>query len=401
MNDENRLRGKPKIAIVHDYLNQYGGGERVLQALNEIWPDAPIYTSVYDKKLMRGWLKIDESLIHTNLVSHLPFSNYLTKHYFFMYPIAFRMQDVGDADIVISNTSYAAKFAKGKKGSVHICYIFTPPRFLWGYDTELVRYYSHPFDRFLHPLYNILVPPAKKILQKADYYAAQKVDFFASISKEIAKRVKKHYGRESAVIYPPVDTDRFAKVSSIRGRIFEESKSKYQVSSKKDYFLVVSRLGGYKKVDIVVEAFNKLGLPLKIVGDGPQLSYLTGVAKKNIELLGRLPDEEVTKLVSSCTALIFPTHEDFGIVPVEAMAAGKPVISFSRGGAAETIVEGVSGVFFDKQTPQAIIETVKRFDPSAYKAEACRSQAKKFSKEEFKERFKFFVEEAWQKRSNL
>ena len=387
MNDENRLRGKPKIAIVHDYLNQYGGGERVLQALNEIWPDAPIYTSVYDKKLMRGWLKIDESLIHTNLVSHLPFSNYLTKHYFFMYPIAFRMQDVGDADIVISNTSYAAKFAKGKKGSVHICYIFTPPRFLWGYDTELVRYYSRPFDRFLHPLYNILVPPAKKILQKADYYAAQKVDFFASISKEIAKRVKKHYGRESAVIYPPVDTERFS--------------NKKQETSNKGYYLVVSRLGGYKKVDIVVEAFNKLGLPLKIVGDGPQFSYLKGVAKKNTKLLGRLPDEEVTKLVLSCTALIFPTHEDFGIVPVEAMAAGKPVISYNRGGASETIVEGVTGTFFKSQTPEAIIETVKRFKPSDYKAQDCREQAQKFSKKEFKERFKFFVEEAWQKRSNL
>lgn len=392
MNNKIGLSNQPKIAIVHDYLNQYGGGERVIQVLHEIWPDAPIYTSVYDKKLMRGWLKIDESLIHTNLVSWLPFNKYLTKHYFFMYPIAFRMQDLGDADIIISNTSYAAKFAKGKKGSLHICYIFTPPRFLWGYDTELTRYYHRPFDRFLHPLYNILVPPAKKVLRKFDYLAAQEVDYFVSISKEVQRRVKKNYGRDSVVIYPPVDTERFADKPLQTG---------YQVPSKNNYFLVVSRLGGYKKVDIVVKAFNKLGLPLKIVGDGPQFAYLKSIAKNNVELLGRRSDDEVTQLLIGCKALIFPTHEDFGIVPVEAMAAGKPVISYNKGGASETIIEGVSGTFFKSQTAEAIIETVKRFEPSDYKVENCRQQAQKFSKEGFKRKFKFFVEESWQKHSNL
>jgi len=375
------MADKPKIALIHDYLNQYGGGERVLQALNNIWPDSPIYTSIYDRKLMRGWLNIDESLIKTNFISRLPFPTYLTKHYFFLYPAAFQRQNLGDADIIFSDTSYAAKFVKGKKGSIHICYIYTPPRFLWGYDTELTRYYSKPFDRFLRPIYDLAVPPLKSILRKMDYDAAQKVDYFVSISQEVKKRIKKHYNRDSAVIYPPVDIDRFSGETSDKG-----------------FFLVISRLGGYKKVDIVVEAFNKLRIPLKIVGEGPQFNYLKSIAKDNTELLGRLDDEETTKLVKSCTALVFSTHEDFGIVPVEAMAAGKPVIAYRKGGALETIVDGISGVFFERQTSGDIIKTIKKFDPTKYEASACREQAKKFSKEEFQRKISFFVEEIWQKK---
>ena len=382
MNKDKTLSNQPKIAIVHDYLNQYGGGERVLQALNEIWSDSPIYTSIYDRKLMRGWLNINESLIKTNFISRLPFPTYLTKHYFFLYPAAFRMQNLGDADIIFSDTSYAAKFAKGKKDSIHICYIYTPPRFLWGYDTELTRYYSKPFDRFLHPIYDLAVPPLKNILRKMDYDTAQKVDYFISISQEVKKRIKEHYNRDSVVIYPPVDTNRFVGETSDEG-----------------FFLIISRLGGYKKVDIVVEAFNKLEMPLKIVGEGPQFNYLKSIAKDNIELLGRLGDEETTKLVKSCTALVFPTYEDFGIVPVEAMAAGKPVIAYRKGGTLETIVDGVTGLFFDEQTSSDIIKTIKKFDPTKYKTDACREQAKKFSKEEFQRKINFFVEEAWQKKT--
>jgi glycosyltransferase involved in cell wall biosynthesis len=386
---------KTKIVLVHDYLNQYGGGERVLQTLSEIWPTAPIYTSIYDKKLMYGLLDIDESLIKTNLISKLPFSDYLVKHYFALYPLAFRLQNVGDADIILSTTSYASKFARGKKDAIHICYIFTPPRFLWGYDTELTRYYHRPFDRFLHPLYNVLVPAAKKILRKADYGAAQKVDFLVSISEEVRKRVKKHYNRDSVVIYPPVDVERFSKQTTDYRLQQEAVVGRRKADS---FFLVVSRLGGYKKVDIVVQAFNKLGLPLKIVGEGPQYNYLRSIAKDNIELLGRRSDEEVTNLYKSCTALIFPTYEDFGIVPVEAMAAGKPVIAYRVGGALETVVEGVTGEFFDRQTSDDIIGVVKKFNPGKYEPQACRLQAQKFSKEVFQRKMKFFVEEAWQKK---
>ncbi len=178
----------------------------------------------------------------------------------------------------------------------------------------------------------------------------------------------------------------------------------YKVDTKKfknekirddGYFLVVSRLGGYKRVDIAVEAFNKLGLELRVVGVGPQLNYLKSIVKNNIKLLGRLNDGDVTKLISSCTALIFPTHEDFGIVPVEAMAAGKPVIAYRGGGALETVVEGKTGEFFDEQTVESLLKVLRKFDPSSYNPLDCRKQAEKFSKEIFKKEIKMFVDKAW------
>ncbi len=375
---------KPRVAIVHDYLNQYGGGERVVEAMAEIWPEADIFTSIYDKKLMSGWLKIPAEKIKTNFISKLPFHDYLQKHYFFAYPAAFRFQDVGDVDIVISSSSYSAKFVKVPKGAIHICYLHTAPRFLWGYDTELEKYYHRPFDKFLAPFYKIAVPLIKKPLKFFDYKVAQSIDFFVANSKEVQKRIKEHYHRDSTVIYPPVDVGRFAnRIKNQESRI------------KNGYFLVVSRLGGYKKVDAVVHAFNNLGLPLKIVGMGPQFEYLKSIAKDNVELLGRISDEEVTKLVEGCQAVIFPTYEDFGIVPVEAMAAGKSVIAYAKGGALESVVEGKTGEFFSQQTPDAIIDIVKKFDSSKYSPRTCRQRAEKFSKEEFKRKMKEFVEEIY------
>src|SRR3990167_4488588 len=158
-----------KIALVHDYLNQYGGGERVLEALYELYPDAAVYTSIYDRKLMESWLKIPPEKIKTNFISKLPFNKYLSKHYFFLYPLAFRLQNLEDADLIISTCSYASKFVKGKKGAIHICYLHTVPRFLWGYDTELSRYYHRWFDRLLAPAYFVFVPLIKMVLKKADF----------------------------------------------------------------------------------------------------------------------------------------------------------------------------------------------------------------------------------------
>ena len=212
-----------------------------------------------------------------------------------------------------------------------------------------------------------------------DYQAAQKIDYFIANSEEVQKRIDKHYNRKSVVIYPPVDTKRFNS---------EEIKNE-------GHFLIVSRLGGYKRIDVAVKAFNKLGLELKIVGVGPQFNYLKSIAKGNIEFLGSLSDQEVNRLLQSCTALIFPTHEDFGIVPVEAMAAGKPVIAYRGGGALETIIEGKTGEFFDKQTSESLVKVVKKFDPTQYDPDKCKNQADKFSKEEFKRKIKLFVEEKW------
>lgn len=366
-----------KIALVHDYLNQYGGGERVIETLHEIWPEANVYTSLYDKKIMKSWLKIPEEKIKTNFINRLPFANYLSKHYFFLYPLAFRLQNLGDADVIISSTSFAAKFAKGKKDSVRICYIYTPPRFLYGYDTELSKYERYSFDKFLRYFYQILVPVFKFFLIRMDKAVVKEIDHMVVISEEIRKRIKQHYNRDSFLIYPPVDTKRFQN---------------QKIEKKGDYYLIVSRLGGYKKVDIAVKAFNKLGSKLKIVGQGPQFAELQKLAAPNVELLGRISDQETTKLFLGAKALIFPTDEDFGIVPVEAMAAGIPVIAYGKGGALETIIDGKTGLFFDEQTPESIIRTIKKFEELVFSPEDCKKQAEKFSKEVFKKNMLDFVE---------
>lgn len=376
-----------KVALVHDYLNQYGGGERVLEVLAEIYPEAPIYTSIYDKELMRPWLKIAPERIRTNFISRLPFANYLSKHYFFLYPLAFRLLNLSEFDLIISTSSYASKFVQGKKVSTHICYIHTVPRFLWGYDTELSRYYRRGFDKYLSLIYKILVPPIKYFLKRADFQAAQRVGYFIANSNEVKKRVKNHYNRDSEVIYPPVDIERFKQKG---GEVSIKS-------SRDEYYLIVSRLGGYKKVDIAVKAFNKLGLRLKVVGDGPQLQLLKTIASPNIELLGRITDSEVTDLIKNCKAFVFPTFEDFGIVVVEAMAAGKQVIAFGQGGALETVIDGKTGVFFKEQSPKAIIEAVKKFETMNFDSLDCQRQAEKFSIEVFNKRIINFVKRVAEK----
>jgi hypothetical protein len=205
-----------KIALVHDYLNQYGGGERVLEALYELYPDATVYTSIYNKNLMQSWLKIPSEKIKTNFISKLPFHNSLSKHYFFLYPLAFHFQNLEGADLIISTSSYASKFVRGKASSTHICYLHTVPRFLWGYDTELSRYYRYPVDRFLAPVYSVVVPFFKSWLRVSDFRTAQKIDYLIANSKEVQGRIKKHYKRDADVVYPPVDIERFDKVDGLR-----------------------------------------------------------------------------------------------------------------------------------------------------------------------------------------
>lgn len=370
-----------KVALVHDFLNQYGGAERELEALAEVWPEAQIYTSIYDKNLMNSWLKIDPARIHTNLIQKLPAAHYLNKHYFFLYPLAFRFVNPGDVDVVISISSYASKFVVARKPAIHIGYINTPPRFLYGYDRELTGYKHRSFDRYLEPAYKLVAPSLKSILRVADQNAVKKIDYLVANSKEVQRRIKRDYGRDSTVIYPPVDVEKFSYIG--------------EVETNEKFFLIVSRLGGYKKIDIAIKAFNQLGLRLKILGDGPQMPYLRSIAEPNIEFLGRTSDEILAKELLSCTALIFPTDEDFGIVPVEAQAAGKPVIAYRSGGALETVIEDKTGLFFDEQTAEAIIGAVKRFETGHFDPKDARANAQKFSKEEFKRSFKFFVEEAF------
>ena len=362
-----------KLAITHDYLNQYGGAERIIEDLHKIWPSAPIYTSVYDKGHMKELgFRENGTIIFTSFMQHFPFLRILPKYYYtFFYPIAFHHFNFKGYDTILSVSSYAAKDIRKPSGSIHVAYINTPPRFLYGYDQETNISKMNYIERHLAAFWKIY-------LLSRDQKSVARVDYIIANSENVKKRIKKSYNRESVVIYPPVDTARFAAPSFDGG-----------------YFLIVSRLGEYKKVDLVVKAFNNLGLPLKVVGTGPQLAYLKQIAHGNVAILERLDDDKVRDLFLGCRAFVFPTEEDFGIAPVEAMAAGKAVICFGKGGAAETVVDGKTGIFFHEQSVAAIEDAVRGFNPNNFSETLCRLQAQKFDRKVFQREIKSFVEKCY------
>lgn len=355
----------PNIALIHEWLTNVAGSERVMLAIKEIYKDAPIFTSVFDSKKAAPFKKFD---IRTSFLQKIPFIKSKRELLIPFTPFAFEQFDLSKYNLVISNTSMAAKGVITKPDCIHISYCNTPPRYLW--EPNLDPRANQGRLSFLR----------KNVIHKMrlwDRVAADRVDYFLANSKYIANRIKKYYKRDSIVVYPPVDVDRF-----------------YVADEKdvKDYYLFASRLINYKKCDLVIAAFNDLGLPLKIIGTGPDEIALKKRAKKNIEFLGFLSDESMKKYYAEAKAFIFPAEEDFGIVPVEAMAAGRPVIAFKNGGAAETVVEGVTGTFFSEQTPQCLIDAVKGLDPKKYDPAKIRRHAEKFSKERFKKEFKETVE---------
>jgi glycosyltransferase involved in cell wall biosynthesis len=381
-----------KVALVHDFLNQYGGAERVLEAIHELYPYAPVYTSLYEPlKLplrMRNW---DVRPFH---LPRIPFGCHLSKAYTFFYPLLFENIDLSEYDLVISSTANFAKGVITRPGTPHISYIHTPPRFLYHYPTEVNR-------RKLWYLKPILAP-LDSLLRVWDFSAAQRPDFLVTNSKETAKRVRKFYGREATVIYPPVSLSKPAG-ENLSG--LEPSTRKVGESTG-GYFLIVSRLAAYKRIDLAIEACSRLGLPLKIVGTGREEKRLKRLAtskprgRRVVELLGFVGDGETSELYRNCRAFIFPGAEDFGITPIEAMSFGKPVIAFGEGGALETVIEGKTGTFFEQETAESLIDVLRSFDPSKYKAKDCVAQAKKFSKKRFQREFKQFIAEKMEKRAN-
>lgn len=353
------------IAFVHDWLTNMAGAEKVLLVLKEIFPEAPIYTSVFNPKKAEPFKKFD---IRTSYLNNLPLFKAKRELLVPYSPSAFESFDLADFDLIISSSTFSAKGVITKPDSIHICYCHTPTRYLWEPDLDPRS------DRgFLSGL-------RKRTAHKLriwDKVASDRPDYYFANSKYISKRIKKYYGRESTVIYPPVNVDRFTL----------NAQEKIQ-----DYYLFVSRLVGYKKSDIVIEAFNKLKLPLKIIGSGPEKKKLMKAAKSNIEFLGFLSDSELKRYYAQARAFIFAAEEDFGIVPVEAMASGRPVIAYGRGGATETVLEGKTGLFFDKQDPESLIKAVKKFDPNNFDSKIIRRQAEKFSSQRFKREFKEEVE---------
>ncbi|MGB9911186.1 MAG: glycosyltransferase [Microgenomates group bacterium] len=366
-----------RVALVYDRVNKWGGAERVLLALHEIWPEAPLFTAVYNPKKAQ-WAKVFQ--VFPSFLNKFPLGKTYHELYPWLMPLAFESFNFDNFEVVISVTSEAAKGIITKPSTLHICYCLTPTRYLWsGYD-----------DYFKNKMLRLITKPIVNYLRKWDKIASWRPDCYVAISQNIQQRIKKYYCQDSELIYPPIDTEFFKLKAKSSKRKTEKKNTKY--------FLIVSRLVPYKKIDIAVKAFNDLGLPLKIIGIGKQMGKLKRMANKNIEFLGQLTDEKLLSYYQNCLAVIFPQEEDFGLVPLEAQACGKPVIAFRGGGAKETIIENKTGIFFDHQTPESLITAIKKFKKMKFKVEDCQQNALRFSKERFKKEFKDLVIRKWQEK---
>lgn len=346
------------IALVHEYLNQYGGAERLLQVLTALIPQAPIFTMLYDERMTGGVFR--GRRIETTFLQSMPFSKTAHHMYSPFMPMAVEQMDLRAYDVVLS---VSASFAKGvivHPHARHICYCLTPPRFLWDQSHEFLERFRLPW-----PL-SSLSPLALSYLRVWDQQAATRVDTWLAVSQCARARIQKYYRVDARVVYPPVNIDAFP-VSDTPG----------------SYWLMVGRLVAYKRFDVAIEAFNRSGLPLVIVGAGVEEGRLRGMARPNISFAGQVDDAKLSELYRQSYGVVFPQEEDFGIVPLEAMASGKPVVAFRAGGALETVVDRITGLFFDTQTPEAIEEAVSRAMNTKWLPHVCRGQAERFSVEKF------------------
>jgi glycosyltransferase involved in cell wall biosynthesis len=357
-------------AIVHDYLNQNGGAEKVVEVFHEIFPEAPIFTTIYDSSKFPSYYKDFD--IRTTFMQGFPFLEKHFKKYLLFYPKAIESIDLGEYDLVLSSSSSFAKGAVKGSGACHICYCHAPMRFVWDYEKYIEK------ENF-GPAIKKILPIAISYLKKWDLNNTDRVDYFIANSEYIKNRIKDIYNRNSIVINPPVNVDDFSTKDETG-----------------DYFLIVSRLNAYKNIDLAVRAFNKLGLRLKIVGSGPYRDTLESIAEKdNIEFTGRLDNGLLRDAYSRCRAFIFPGREDFGITPVEAQASGRPVIAFAAGGALETVIDGVTGLFFKENSIDCFIDAIKRFIKieDSFDKEKIVENARKFDRGIFKIKIKEYVTE--------
>ena len=350
-----------KIALVHEYLNQFGGAERVLQVMCALFPDAPIYTLFYDPVATGGVFEGRET--RTSFLQKAPFIKKYHRFFPLFMPLAIERFDFSQFDVVLSISSSFAKGVITKPSTRHICYCLTPPRFLWDDSQKFMEEFNYP--GFIKKT----LPPLITYLRLWDREASYRVDEFWAISNFVKDRIKKYYLRDSEVIYSPVNV------------------SKFYISDKTDdYFFMAGRLVSYKRFDLAIKVFNELGWSLKIAGIGSEMNRLKKMAGKNIEFLGLVPDDKLADLYSKARAFIFPQEEDFGLTPLEAMASGRPVIAYRGGGSVETVLEGETGIFFNEQTEEALMKAVKDFDSKDFQPIKCRAQAEKFSIEVFRER---------------
>jgi len=382
-----------KVALTHDYLREYGGAERVLETLHEIFPEAPVYTAYFNPEAMgANGERFKKWDIRTSWMQKVPFANKLLSPFRIFAPMMFESFNLSDYDLVISSSSavYFAKSVITKPETLHISYIHTPPRFLYGYTTSF-NYKKHWWTRLGGELIN-------HFLRIYDFEVSQRPDILVGNSKNVVKRINKFYRRDALVIYPPVEVE--------KGKVKRE---------KGGYFLAMNRLVRGKGTEVIVTACSKLGLPLKVVGSGPELKRLTGLRGKgeggSVEFIGWVSDQERIKLYENAIALIVAAEdEDFGITPVEAQAAGIPVIAARAGGFLETVIEGKTGEFYnpgflgdyqtyvDPVSVENLVKVLEKFDPSKYNAEDCQKNAEKFSTERFKKEILDLVDSELKKR---
>ncbi|MCE5257526.1 MAG: glycosyltransferase [Chloroflexi bacterium] len=346
-----------RLAIICSFLNQYGGAERVLEVLHRMYPDAPFYTSVYRPEAFpetdRGWD------VRTSFVNRLPMAKRRPQLYLAQYPQAFESFDLRAFDTVLSVTSSFAHGVITSSETRHICYCLTPTRFLWNYPAYIER-------EGIGRLARAVLQRSLKHLRMWDRLAADRVDEFVAISRTVQQRIAKIYRRDSTILYPPVQ---IGKLESPQ--------------EPEDYYLIVSRLIPYKRIDLAVEAFNRLGLPLYIAGEGRDKQKLQAMAKPNIRFLGYCSDDEKRRLMARCRAFIFPGEEDFGLAPLEAMAMGRPVIAYAAGGALDTVLDKQTGAFFTEPTPGSLAQAVTTLDTASFDPPAIQQHALQFDESVF------------------
>lgn len=364
-----------KICFVHDWLTTYGGAELVLKTMLEIWPQTPVFTLVYDLDGNCGEI-IRSTSVTGSFLQKLPFAKGKHRAYLPLMPLAIEQLDLSEFELVISDSHAVAKGVITGPDQLHISYTHTPIRYAWDLQHQYLKE-----SGLYRGLWGLLAKSLLHYIRLWDMRTVQGVDHYLANSRFIARRIKKLYKREALVIYPPVEIERF--------NVQEE---------KEDFYLTISRLVAYKKVDLIVEAFNQMPeKQLIVIGDGPELKRLQNIASKNITFLGFQTNDSIADYLGRAKALVYAAEEDFGIVPVEAQACGTPVVAFGKGGALETVVEGETGFFFEAQTPESLIRAIKYFETQPrLDANKIRQNALRFSKDRFKKELQDFVNEKYQ-----
>ncbi|MEK3721181.1 glycosyltransferase [Paenibacillus sp. FSL H8-0034] len=360
-----------KIAIAHDYLIQMGGAERVVEVFHHMYPQAPIFTTVFSSNGLLDALK--DADIRASWLQKMPGGTNNFKGMLPLYPFAIRDFDFREFDMVLSSSSAFMKSIQVPKETFHLCYCHTPMRFAWDYDTYMQRQSKSNVLKQLLKIY-------MQQLKTWDQRTSKNVNQFVANSSVVKNRIQNYYNRDSDVIFPPINTSRFHSSATIG-----------------NYYLIVSRLVSYKRIDLAVETFSRNGLPLYIVGEGPDLGRLRQLAKSNVKFLGRLEDGDVTKLMAECRALIFPGEEDFGITPLEANAAGRPVIAYQSGGALDTIMPKLNGIFFKRQEIDDLDAAINEVENHAWDVQQIVNHARKFDEKAFMVNFKNYIGKAYEK----